>query len=179
MSCEGELGGKAPPAGADGGQMGRVCRSSFVVHRESLWMPDAHASAFERVKAQRPGRAPTVAPTPFGISSPNKNPRKRNCRRPLLLGPLYPTSDPNAVGACRRPALPGLRVYKFKNHVGVRVTTENQRNGIVEICSVVFKTVDQTFDPNAVGACRRPALPGRRFLYVPRNRPAFPPAARD
>ena len=28
-----------------------------------------------------------------------------------------------------------------------------------------------TSDPNAVGAGRRPARPGRRFLYVPRNPP--------
>ena len=33
---------------------------------------------------------------------------------------------------------------------------------------------------NIVGASRRPALPGLRFLYVPRNPPGgFPPAARD
>ena len=44
-------------------------------------------------------------------------------------------------------------------HVGVRDTTKNQRNGIVEI--FVLRLLNQTFDCNAVGACRRGARPGR------------------
>ena len=43
-------------------------------------------------------------------------------------------------------------------HVGVKEPTENQRNGIVEIS--VLRLLNQTFDRNGVGACRRPALPG-------------------
>ena len=163
--------------GADGGQMGRVCRSSFVVHHESLWMPDAHASAFER-ETQRPGRAPLrVAPTPLVSAVQQKIPETELSKIPFL-GPLYPTSDPNAVGACRRPALPGLIVYKFKTTLESELQRKIRETGSSKYS--FLRRLDQTFDRNGVGACRRPARPGLRFLYVPRNPPGgFPPAARD
>ena len=61
-------------------------------------------------------------------------------------------------------------------HVGIR---ETQKIPETEVLNIPFPgPLYPTSDPNAVGASQRPALPGRRFLYVPRNPPSgFPPSA--
>ena len=78
-------------------------RSSFIVLDGKC-----RAFAVER-KNRRSGRAPLRgAPTTLGIRETQKIPETEVSNIPFP-GPLYPTSDHNAVGASQRPALPGLR----------------------------------------------------------------------
>ena len=71
-------------------------------------MPDAHASAFEHEKPAAGTGSPAGSPYHVGIRETQKIPETELSNIPFP-GPLHPTFDPNGVGACRRPALPGRR----------------------------------------------------------------------
>ena len=61
-------------------------------------------------------------------------------------------------------------------HVGIR---ETQKIPETKLSKIPFLgPLYPTSDHNAVGASQRPALPGRRFLYVPRNPPERVPSSR-
>ena len=151
-------------------------RLSFIVSRYG--MPDACASAFER-ETQRRDEAPQRGPTPL-VSAVQQNPRN-GIVEDSVTGTVVSNLRPQrcrGVPQARPSRPPGGYPFGKKG----QSYNENQRNGIVEICSVVFKTVGSNVRPQRCGArAAGPPFPAAVFIrsQEPARRSLPPLETRD